>query len=129
MSSYSTASTIHLGASQRQQDYFIRIIFRLKRTDKVRTYQKILHLSIFEFHIYELFKLYRKIVGREHNSLLVNNLKSTANFERCLYVKRRSKSLTTKYKMTTANKNGQKHEHRYCSTQSIICTDWFGEIL
>ena len=96
--------------------------FGLKLTDEVRTYgKKSSFLSIFEFHVYEMFQLLCKNVRREHHSLLVNNFRSTSEVKRCLY-DQRPKSLTTKYIMKTANKRGPKHENVYCSTQSLIWT-------
>ena len=38
---YGTASKSHLGALQRQQNYLVRIILGLKRTDEVRTLENI----------------------------------------------------------------------------------------
>ena len=127
---YGTASRIHLGAHQRQQNYLVRIIFVLKGTDEVRTYRKnFCFLSIFEFHVYELFKLLCKIVRREHHSSFVNNFISTSEINKCVYDERKPKSLITKYKMTTANKKRPKHGNVYYSAQSLISTNRFCEKL
>ena len=82
---YGTASRSHLGAPQRQQNYLVRIILGLKRTDEVRTYRKKNSiLSIFEFHVYELFKLLCRIGRREYHSSFVNNSISTSEINRCV---------------------------------------------
>ena len=81
-------------------------------------------LSISEFHLYELFKLLCKIVRRERHSLLVSNFMSTSEIKRCLY-DHRTKSPTTKYIMTAANKKVPKHGYVYCSTPSLYRSDRF----
>ena len=53
---------------------------------------------------------------------------STSEFKKCIY-DQKTKSLTTKYKMTTTNKKGEKHEYVFCSTQSLLWIDRFLVIL
>ena len=105
---YCTASRIHLGVLQRQQNYLIQKVFGLKQTDEVRTYRKNYSIfSIFRFHVSELLRLFCKIVRIEHISLLVNTFISTSEIEGCFYDQRRPKSLTTIYKLTTADKKNR----------------------
>ena len=90
---------------QRQQNFFLGIVFQLKKSDEVRTTRK-KHViaSIFELHIFEVFKLLVSILRRTHPHESVNRFLEIREVEKSLIDTKRLKSLPTIHKLTKQNR-------------------------
>ena len=102
---YGTAKKSTLQKLQRQQNFLLRIIFRLKIFQEVRSIrQKHKIASIFELHVYELLKLMAKIIRNEHPCNFVNNFISQEEVNKALFSNNRIKCLPSIMKATANNK-------------------------
>ena len=102
---YGTANKSILQKLQRQQNFLLRIIFRLKRFQEVRTIrQRNKIASIFELHVYELLKLMANIIRNEHPCSFVNNFISPKELNKALFSNNRIKCLPSIVKATANNK-------------------------
>ena len=103
---YGTTTKSILTKLQRQQNFFLRIVFQLKKSDEVRTTRKKHAIaSIFELHVYEVFKLLVSILRRTHPHESVNRfLEIVIEVEKSLNDTKRLKSLPTIHKLTKQNR-------------------------
>ena len=100
---YGTTTQPILTKLQRQQNFFLRIVFQLKKSDVRTTRKKHAIASIFELHVYEVFKLLVSILRRTHPHESVNRFLEIREVEKSLNDTKRLKNLPTIHKLTKQN--------------------------
>ena len=92
---YGTTTKSILTKLQIQQNFFLRIVFQLKKSDEVRTTRKKQAIaSIFELHVYEVFRLLVSMLRRTHPPELVNRFLEIREVEKSLNDKKETKKFT-----------------------------------
>ena len=101
---YGCANKTDLKDLEWSQNKILRIIFSLEKSESLRDLKnREKNFSIFEIHIYELFKIMSSCVRQDHNNEVFKNMITEVEIVKSVGVQGRKKPLKTRERATTEN--------------------------